>query len=129
MLEAGIYLLLTTEPSIAVSVGDRVSAVLTDSKCLPAITFHVVGGSSDPTFETSGLQRLRIQFDVFGKGYLEAAKIRDDLRKFLNGYRGVTPDGTFVSNVDLIQHIDFFEDGARDFRCSSEYYFYFTYSS
>lgn len=129
MLEAGIYQLLTTEPTIAALVSDRVSAVLMDSKCLPAITFHVVGGASTPTFETSGLQRMRIQFDVFGRGYLEAAQIRDTLRKFLNGYRGTMPDGTFVSNVDLIQHIDFFEDGAREFRCSSEYYFYFTYSS
>jgi hypothetical protein len=104
--------------------------LLPQAACLPAATFHIIGGTSEATFEGSGLQKLRIQFDVFSrKSYDEASGKRDQLRAFLNGYRGTLSDGTVLLNVDLIQVIDFFDYDPRQWRCVIEFYFYFTFSS
>ena len=129
MLETGLASLLGSDPTLAGFVGDRVTPVTMVGDCRPAITFHLIGGSTDPTFESSGLQKVRVQFDVWSSSYLQGAQVRDALRRFLNGFVGELADGTYIQNADLIQNLDFYEDDAREFRCGSEYYFYFTYNN
>ena len=129
MFVEGLYNLLAGDPGLNALVNGRISGLQLQSDCVPALTYQIVGGSSDPTFTTSGLQKVRVQFDAFAASYIAAAQVRDAVRILLNGYQGALSDGTFIQNADLIQNIDFFENDARQYRCASEFYFYFTFSS
>ena len=129
-LKAGIFSLLTTDPNIGPLVGTRVYPILLpENATLPAIRYQFVGGSSDPTFETSGMQKVRVQFDCFGADPDSADVLRTTLIKALNGYRGQLVDGTFLQNADLINAlgIDFFDNDARQDRCMSEFYLWFDF--
>jgi|SRR5450756_2474374 len=128
MLSEGITALLKGDPAVSGMVGGRVFPVTTPpAVTLPAVTYHVVGGSSDPGLSTSGMQKVRVQFDVFSESYKAASAVREAIRRLLNGYIGQLGDGTFLLNVELIQGIDFFEQDPREFRCMSEFYFYFNF--
>lgn len=130
MTAESIFSLLT------MAKGDSTARVhpvlLPENEPLPAITYQVVGGSSEPTFETSGWQRLRLQVDVFGPysrgrdGYRAASGIRETLVAALDGYAGVLSDGTMLQQVEYIQPIDGFQQDARQYRCGVEFYLYFT---
>jgi hypothetical protein len=96
---------------------------------MPVLTYQLVGGVGQPTFDTSGMQRRRYQFDALSDSYAQADLIRAMLMKFLSGYRGRLSDGTFLQNVYYIQSIDFFDSNPRQFRCVVEFYFYYTFSS
>lgn len=106
--------------------------VLPENETLPAITYQVVGGSADPTFETSGWQRMRVQVDVFGPysrgrdGYRTASNLRLVMISALNGYAGTVADGTQLQDVEFIQMIDGFQNDARQYRCGFEMYLHFT---
>lgn len=94
------------------------------------MSYQTVSGISNPTFDTSGWQKVRIQFDAFGETRTQAANALDLLRQLLNGYRGVLNSGLFIQKAQLInpEPIDFsIEEYPRDFRCMSEYYVYFTF--
>ena len=129
MITDGIYQLLKQEVPLT---GGWHPVKLPEKAMFPAGTYHIVGGSSSPTFETSGMQRLRAQFDVFSEAqgvatYREATRARDALRQILNGFQGQLPNGEFVQNAELIQSVDQYESDPRQFRCMSEYYFFFTF--
>lgn len=129
MFEAGLYALLAGESTISALVSDRITPVrLPIDSPMPALTFKVIGGSSDATFDTSGLQSPRIEFACFGATHLQACALRDTVRKFLNGYRGLLNDGTFVQGFLLIEPMDFDEQYAREFRCVLEMYCMFNFS-
>jgi hypothetical protein len=129
MLEAGLYSLLAGETMISDLVADRITPVrLPIGSPMPALTYRIIGGASSPTFETSGMQRVRIQFDAFGDTHVDAATLRDVVRKFLNGFRGALSDGKFVQSFDLIQAMDFDEQYSREYRCMLEMYCMFTFS-
>lgn len=130
MLAAGLYALLAGETTITAIVGTRIEPVeLTIGQTMPALVYKFVGGSSSPTFTTSGMQRVRVEFRCFGSSHLQADTLRETLRKFLNGFRGLLGDGTRVQNVDLIQPLDDFEQYARQFCLGAEYYFYFVFAN
>ena len=66
-LQAGLFTLLTNEPTIFALIGTRLYPItLPENPTLPAIRYTVVGGMSMPTFETSGMNRWRFQFDCYG---------------------------------------------------------------
>jgi hypothetical protein len=127
---AGIYALLKADDGVAAVVGGRIFPVLLpENATLPAMTYQIIGGTSDPTFETSGPQRVRIQFDVFAAKYIDADSGREAIRKVLNGFVGSLADGTYLQNANLIQGTDYFLEYPRSFRCMSEFYLYFNFSS
>lgn len=128
MLSAGLYALLAGEPTITDIVADRIEPIeLSIGQTMPALVYKFVGGSSSPTFNTSGMQKVRVEFSCFGDSQLQADTLRETIRKFLNGFQGTLSDGTVLQNVDLIQPLDFFEQYSREFCCGAEYYFYFTF--
>jgi hypothetical protein len=132
MIQTGLFSLITGFSSVSALIGTRLHPLsLREAETLPAMTYQLVGGSSDPTFETSGMQRLRVQFDCWGENYDDAAGLRDALIKALNGYQGLLSDGTYLQNADLISSIgaDYFEDMPRQYRCMVEFYFYFVFPS
>ncbi len=100
--------------------------VLPDSLILPAMTFTRIARTQQPTFETSGMQKLRMQFDFYsGKSAHEAAEIAAAFESFFNGFTGALSDGTYLQNAELITDSDSFEDVPRQYRFVAEYYLYF----
>lgn len=131
MLLEAIYPLLAGDADLlAALVGGIHQSSLPEVACRPAMTYMVVGGSGNPTFDTPGVQRVRIQFDAYGNTRTQAANALDLLRLLLNGFQGTLGNGIRLQNVDLInpEPMDFpVEQYSRDFRSMSEYYFYFTF--
>lgn len=131
MLLEALYPLLTSDDALVTMLkGGIHQSSLPEGACRPVMSYLSAGGSAEPTLETSGMQKVRIQFDAFGDTRAQAAKVLELLRQFLNGYRGELPGGLFIQNADLInpEPIDFpVEEYSRDFRCMSEYYFWFTF--
>jgi hypothetical protein len=126
---SGIVALLAGEETISGLVGNRISPILIPEGCtLPAVSYQVVGGSSAPTFNTSGMQKLRVQFDCHARHYKIADAVREALRSFLNGYYGLLADGTYLQNAEFLQPIDYFDNDSRQYRCGLEFYLYFTFS-
>jgi hypothetical protein len=128
MLETGIYSLLAGEATISALVATRITPVrLPIGSPMPALTYRIIGGVGEPTFDTSGMQRRRLQVDSFGDTHLQAAQLRAAVVKFLNGYRGILSDGTVLQNADLLQPQDLDEQYSREFRCMVEFYLYFVF--
>lgn len=128
MLSVGLYALLAGEATISALVGTRIEPIeLSIAQTMPALTYKFVGGSGEPTFTTSGMQKVRVEFNSFGTTHLQADTLREAIRKFLNGFRGALSDGTVLQNADHIQDLDFFEQYSREFRCMSEFYLFFVF--
>ena len=130
MISRGIYSLLSSAPSIvAAAPGGVFPVLLPKALTATALTYQIVGGSSSATLGTSGLQKLRVQFDAWATSYDAAASLREALRELLNGYQGQLTDGTVLQNVDLIQFVDDLDQDSQQFRCVSEFYFFFNFTS
>jgi hypothetical protein len=126
MLHVGIVALTTGDAGVSALVGNNVMPVLLNEGCaLPALTFQLAGGRSDPTFATSGMQRARYQFDAHGKTYASCAAVMAALRTLLDGFVGTLTDGTRVLNCEWIQQIDHYDYEPLQFRISAEFYFDF----
>lgn len=125
MLEVGLFALLSTAPTLTSLEGANVFPILLPEGVLPATTYQVVGGSADPTFSSSGLQKWRLQLDHFAADAIIAYQIRNAAIALLNGWRGNLPGGPFAE-ILFIQPIDHFENDARQFRCTSEFYVFFS---
>jgi Protein of unknown function (DUF3168) len=126
-----IFALLTSSDAVNTLCPGSVHPMqLPENPTLPAATYQVVGGSSRPTLDTSGMQKLRLQVDCVGKSYLDADKLRWALVNFLNGLSGTLIDGTVLQLAQFIQPIDFaYWDDSRQFRCAAEFYFYYNFTS
>lgn len=130
MIDAGLFHLLSTATAITDICQTRIFPVLLPTgPDYPAVTYQLISATPQPTLNTSGFQRWRIQFDCWGKSYADAAGLRAALVKTLNGFQGVLSDGTRLQNADFLQLTDFFADDARVYRCMVEFYLYFTLSS
>jgi hypothetical protein len=130
VIEAGIYNLLAGAPGIAALVGTRIHPmVLPEGSPLPALTYQTVGSSSEPTFATSGPQRLRLEINCWAAGYLDAITLRSAVGATLDGYQGVLSEGTYLQDIQSLQQVDFFETDARQYRAMAEFYLYFNLPS
>lgn len=132
LLEALFPLVTSNVLLMAELVGGLHQSSLPEGQCRTAMTYQSVGGSSSPTFKTSGMQRARIQFDAYGVTRTKAATALNLLRLQLDGYEGILGNGIRIQNMDLLnpEPMDFpIEQYSRDFRCMSEYYVYFTFKS
>jgi hypothetical protein len=131
MIEVGLVALLNADPDISALVATRIYPVLLPPNApasgFPALTYQVAGGVSEPTFETSGPIKLRMQFDCWGKNYSDAAMLRKTLVQVLNGYTGILSDGTELNDSIFIQPIDFYEQDTLLYRCAVEFYFLFNF--
>lgn len=126
MIEQGLFSLLSSTSSITALVGNRISPVLLPTgSAYPALTYQIVGSSSEPTFSTSGFQRLRVEINCWSDRYLDAVTLRDTVTAALDGFQGVLSDGTYLQNVQSLQTIDFFESDSRSYRAMAEFYLFF----
>lgn len=132
MVLAGIVALLTEYGwPLNEKVGNRIYPVLLPEKtAMPAVSYQIVSWTSEPGFQTAGMQKVRVQFDCFGDTYKQATNVREDMIKLLVGMQGENlDDGHFLQNTELVQSIDFYEQDARQFRCALELKFLFTFLS
>jgi hypothetical protein len=123
MIDAVLYPLLTGQSSIAALVGTNVFPVVFPQgfDSFPALTYHVVGMHEDPTFQTAGMNRYRVQFDCWALTYAAASALRSALVASLNGFTGAV-NGVNIQNARVLQPIDFYEHEALQFRLAVEFY-------
>jgi hypothetical protein len=95
----------------------------------PLIEFKEIAGKANPTWDTSGMQRDRFQFDCYGERKSDAALLRDALRKTLNGYNGLLSDGTLLQNAILINKGSSYSDDPRIYSCTLEFYLLYNFTN
>jgi hypothetical protein len=123
---------ITTSRIYPGTLPEAVGAVLATQG--PAIVFKQIGGSSEATQNTSGMQKLRVQFDCYAvgtataSGYKAANDVREALRQLLNGYDDTLPDGSFLDNADLIEARDAYMNEARQYVAEIEFRLLFTFT-
>lgn len=124
----GVAAVLWADAGFHAASPGGISAVLLPEKVtLPATTYQIIVGTSEPTFDTSGLQTTRVQFDCFGSSYADAYAAREALIQALNGYRGALVDGSFLQGALVITSVDFFADAPRQYRCMVEFYLMYNF--
>jgi hypothetical protein len=130
MIEAGLYTLLSTASPIVAICSTRIYPdVRPTSPVYPLMEFKEIGGIARPTFNTSGMQRDRFQFDCFGQRKSDAAALRDALRQTLNGYQGLLSDGTFLQNAWLINKGSSYSDDPRIYCATYEFYLLYNFTN
>jgi hypothetical protein len=90
--------------------------VIPEGATLPAATYSFVGGTANPTLNTSGLTRYRVEVSCYGQTYSDAVTLRSTVKTALNGY--TDPNMT----IEWVRSTDFFEHELLQFRCLSEFY-------
>jgi hypothetical protein len=105
MIDEGLVSLLTFSPGVAGIIGDRVYQVeppVFDPALYPCLSYKFVGGAADPTLNTSGTIRQRIELTAHSQDASEAANLRVAVIKAVNGWCGRLSDGTHVLNTYLL---------------------------
>lgn len=90
--------------------------VLPNKPEFPAMVYSFVGATSNPTFDTAGFTRYRVEVNCFGKTYKAANTVRAAVISELNGYY----DGNM--SIEKIHPIDFYDHELLLFRCLVEFY-------
>lgn len=135
MIDAGMVTLLAENSAVAALVRDRIFAIAAPDDLLlyPCIAYSFVGGASEPTFDTPGLIRQRVQIDAFAvksSGSLSAgsvaAAIRSAVIEAINGWQQVLFDGTNVLDAVLLDPGTDFVSEDRIFRAMCEFYVLYT---
>ena len=123
-LDAGLFQLLTANAELLSLQGARVFfALVPEAIQLPATTYQPVGGSGRTTFDSSGPQKKRFQFDFRAKNGPDAIQLRDATRAALDRFQGALPNGFVVLNILWCSsnNVDYDND-ARNFRICEDYY-------
>lgn len=128
MMQEGIYALLSTHSAVTALIGNRVYAAIApdDLALYPCADYKCVGGSSEPTTDTPGVLRQRLELNAFATDYATAAQIRAALIAALNGWQTLLPDGTRILDAILLNPGTDFCSEQRIFRCLVEFYILFT---
>lgn len=117
MIETHIYNALVSSTAITRVVGTSVfPLMLSENQTLPAIVYRLISSVSDPTFETSGMTRYRVEIACFGSSYSQVVTLRDDVISTLDGYQDAYMSCFSASTHDQYDHdltqyiasIDFF---------------------
>ena len=117
MIELKLAAVLTSAPPITALVGTRTYPVtLPTDPTLPALDYKIVGASTSPTFETSGLTKYRVEVNSWGNTYSDAVTLRDAVIGVLNGYQDAN------LTINLIQPTDFFDSDLLQYRAMAEFY-------
>lgn len=128
MIETGLFSLLSTTSAITTLCGTRIYPfVLPTDPTYPCVLYKWIGAKPDPTMDTSGFQRWRMEFDCFAQTPASAIALRSAIRQALEGHRGRLTDGTYLQDAQFTQLGDFFEDDARIPRAMIEFFLFFNF--
>jgi hypothetical protein len=117
MIEESLFTLLSTAAQITALCGTRIyPAVLPEKAILPAIHYLFVGGSSQATNDTYGVQEYRVEVNCWGNSYNDAVTLRHAVIATLAQYRDANMFIRFLMNRDLFEH------DALQYRAIAEFY-------
>jgi Protein of unknown function (DUF3168) len=130
VIDEGLWSLLSTSAQVSSLCGTRIYPEVrpTDAK-LPLIEMKEISGIGRQTWDTSGMQRDRYQFDCYAKTKGAAVVLRDAVRQVLNGYRGRLSDGTFLDNAWVINRVSGFQDDPRIYISTIEFYVLYNFTN
>jgi hypothetical protein len=130
VIDEGLWNLLTTAPQVSTLCGTRIyPEVRPTNPVYPLIEMKEISGIGRQTWDTSGMQRDRYQFDCYAKTKGAAMNLRDAVRQVLNGYRGLLSDGTFLQNAWLINRLSSFSDDPRIYCSTMEFYLLYDFTN
>ena len=117
MIETLIPQLLNASTAVTSLIGTRIYPVyLKNNATLPALDFKIISATPDPTFQTEGMTRYRVEINCWGNTYSDAVNLRAAVKASLNGFY----DGHTVVRFLSIQ--DFGEDTLLQYRALIEFY-------
>lgn len=121
-IEAALFTLLTTTPSIAAKVADRVyPKQLPQDPTTPAIVYHRISGPREHSHDgSSGLAHPRFQLDMYAGSYLEAKALADAVRVAIDGYKG-TVEGVEIQAIFLENDDDGHDDELKVYWFQADY--------
>jgi len=136
MIDQGIVSLLAADTGIAaiLATGGAGSIFQTetpeDLAQYPCIGYQLVGGNSDSTLSTSGMQKARLQIDCWALTGDVAKNLAAAVIAALNCYQGQLSDGTRLLDAQLVHPgADVFGSGSRYFCRMLEFYLFFNFTS
>ena len=90
--------------------------VLPTKVALPALVYSFIGATTNPTWDTAGFTRYRVEINCFADTYRKAATLRSAVVIALNGY----VDGNMA--IESLHPIDFYDHELNLYRCLQEFY-------
>jgi len=132
LIQAGFIALLKNDSATSALIGAKIfqGATPPDLTQYPCASFKLVGGSGNPTFRTSGVNRQRVEFNGHATDYPTADAIRTAITNALDGWTQKLDDGTnVITTLQANPGTDFEPGEARIFRCMVEFYVLYTQPS
>ena len=119
MVEQTLFTALTSSSAVTAICGTRIYPLLLPTEpTLPAIDYKFVGGANQPTMDTTGVQRYRVEINCWGATYAQAVTLRHAVIKALSGYQS---DNT---SIQFLMPQDIFEPDLLQYRAVAEFYVY-----
>lgn len=116
MIGAAIRKILTDNPDFTAIAGTSVYPLrVPQSKTFPAVTYQII--SNSPTYCKQGdvgLDRKRIQINIFAKHYDQQEALAGIIRTSLSGYSGLIM-GSDILAIKYETETDLFENGAETY--------------
>jgi hypothetical protein len=113
MVETAIFNVLSSSAAVTTLAGTRIyPAVLPKDPTLPAVVYRFITSTAQPTMDTAGRSRSRLQLECLGETYADAVTLRKAVVQTLAGYRSAefqsqvfnpTADDGF--DQDLLQYV------------------------
>ena len=114
--EQALLATLQGDEGLSALVGEKIFALLIpEGTMLPCVTFQRISGTPANTLDGhSGLERISLQVDAWGRNYAEAKTVAKAVRA------AMPPKGeTFGAH--LVKDADFYENETNYYRISMEY--------
>lgn len=129
-MDKGLYALLAADSGIA-DITSRIyrGAAPPERHQYPCLTYRFVGGSADPTLETSGVIRQRVEINGLSFNSEEASDLLAAAILCVNGWQQALTDGTHVLTTELLNPGTDIDGEDRLFRRLAEFYVYYTLPS
>jgi hypothetical protein len=125
MIREGLFALLRDNAGVAAIAAGRVFTIQApdQAEVYPCVSYRYVGGGADPTLDTAGVIRQRIEVSAHSQNADEAAALLDALVIALIQWQPQTfPNGARLIDTNLINPGSDFEAGeSRYFRCFCEF--------
>jgi hypothetical protein len=130
-MDKGLYALLAADSGIAAITANVFrGAAPPDPQRYPCLTYRFVGGASEPTNDTSGVIRQRVEVNALSFDPEQASDLLAAAIACLNGWQAELGDGTNVLNTLLLNPGTDIDDGEDLlFRRMAEFYVLYTLPS
>lgn len=123
-MQKGLFALLAADAGVTALVNGAIYAgeAPDQIEAYPCVAYKLVGGSVDPTVDTSGVYRQRIELNGFSfKSYAEADQIRQAIIAAVDGWQQQLGDGTVIETAFLVNPGSDSVSEQRCFRCMCEF--------